>query len=224
MTKELFPMQQHLDPYSGKARRSYYFKGKPCNSIVIKSRNALKLSGYSLIEKDLRSCLSWLEEIEKRHDEPPQKNQIASHGKNRENYMLIKGLFVSLITFYGKCYTSCEGRRVKLERSNLQPEFHKIHDYLMTLRHNFAAHSGSQLIEQARVVIAYSIHKRSQKLYAQTYRELEQPDLATPKEGDTTIRELLLHARSIAESKISKLSDDVQNEEAKSLALKLAGS
>ncbi len=217
-------MRQYLDPYSGKAHRAYCFKGRPCNSVVVKSRKALKLSGYTLIEKDLRSCLSWLEEIEKRHDEPPQKNQIASYGRNRENYILIKGLFVSLITFYGKCYTSCEGRKVKLERSNLQSEFHGVHDYLMMLRHNFAAHSGSELIEQARVVIAYSFHKRSQKLYLQTYRELEQPDLATPKEGDATIRDLLLHARSIAESKISKLSDDVQNEEAKSLALKLAGS
>ena len=64
--------------------------------------------------------------------------------ENRELFNTVKGLFVAALTIYGKRFTSCEGRRVKLEKKNLSEDFHETHDEAMAFRHNFAAHSGAK--------------------------------------------------------------------------------
>ncbi|MGZ7307030.1 hypothetical protein ACXWRJ_09320, partial [Streptococcus pyogenes] len=87
---------------------------------------------YSLIEKDLRSVIIWLNEIEKLAPED------LDRWKNPDKMNLVKGLFVAALTFYGKCFTSCEGRRVKLEKTIIDPEYLDLHDHIMKLRHNFA--------------------------------------------------------------------------------------
>jgi len=218
-----FSHRHFVDPSTGKTKRIYKYKGKPCQVVVHSSPKAKQLSGYVLIEKDLRNCIAWLDEIDLRNDEGPTDQGIKSYeGKDRENYTIIKGLFVALLTFYAKCFTRCEGRKIKLDKSKLDPEFHQIHDHLMILRHNFAAHSGAELIEMARVVTLFSPIKKG-KFKAQTIKELEQPDLLVTKPGDKSMRELLLHAQSIVNAKIQLLSDSIELEEVPRIALKISG-
>ena len=104
---------------------------------------ARQMSGYVLIEKDLRSAAIWLAEINKiRGDDVLLDHKGSRHSKDRERYNLVKGLFVAALTFYGKAFSQCEGRRVKLERRQLETEFHEAHDEAISFRNYFAAHSG----------------------------------------------------------------------------------
>jgi hypothetical protein len=71
------------------------------------------MAGYTMIEKDLRSALTWLDEIERRHVEHwSDKKRSFGRAEDRDNYNIVKGLFVALLTFYGKCFSKCEGRPV----------------------------------------------------------------------------------------------------------------
>lgn len=88
---------------------------------------------------------------------------------------LVKGLFVAALTFYGKCFTSCEGRKVKLERTIIDQEYLDLHDHIMKLRNNFAAHSGAENFEEVRVSLALHPSKKSD-MKPQLYSELSQPD------------------------------------------------
>lgn len=41
--------------------------------------------------------------------------------KDPSKMNIVKGLFIAALTFYGKCFTTCEGRKTKLE-SKLVPD------------------------------------------------------------------------------------------------------
>ena len=213
MADDLFQAKEFLDRATGKAYRIYTYRRRPCARVLLTSRLAEQLAGYTMIEKDLRSVLSWLEEIEKRHDEGRMgKKHSFSRGQDRENYNLIKGLFVALLTFYGKSFSKCEGRPVKLERAQLDPKFHGLHDACIEYRHNFAAHSGAKKIEHVEVALVYPV-KYKKDVNFMIFRELHQPDVFWPKAGDVTLRELCEHAREKTLSKIDRLADKIKNEE-----------
>lgn len=217
-----FSHRHFVDPSTGRTKRIYKYKGKPCQLVIHTSQKAKQLSGYVLIEKDLRNCLAWLDEIEARNDEGPTDQGIKNYqGKDRTNYTIIKGLFVALLTFYAKCFTRCEGRKIKLDKSRLDPEFHQIHEHLMSLRNNFAAHSGAELIEMARVVTIFSPIKKG-KFKAQTIKELEQPDLLVTQPGDKSMRGLLLHTQAIVIAKIQSLSQSIELEEVPKIAMRMS--
>jgi hypothetical protein len=224
MSTDPFSMHHFLDKRTGIVHRKYSFKRKPCKSLELTSKKAAQLAGYSLIEKDLRSCLAWLDEIDRRHDlGPTDKHEHFFHGKDRANYTIIKGLFGALVTFYAKCFTRCEGRRVKLERKQLDPRFHDMHDHCMMLRHNFAAHSGAERVEHVKIVAAYPTPKRG-KLYVKLYRELDQPDMFVTRDGEVSLRQLLGHVQSNVLAKIDELATVIQNEEAPALIAKVLAS
>ena len=215
-----FSHRHFVDPTTGKVRRIYRYKNKPCEVIVISSPKAKQLTGYVLIEKDIRSCIAWLDEIDARNDDGATDQGVKGYvGKDRANYTIIKGLFVALLTFYAKCFTRCEGRRIKLDRSKLDPSFYEVHGHLMSLRHNFAAHSGAELIEKARVVAVLSPIKKG-KFKAQLIKELEQPDVMITKPGEKSIRELLAHVQSMVKDKIDSLSKSIEQEEIPKLAMR----
>lgn len=155
-----------------------------------------------------------MNEIERRHNEGPSSDEERfSHGRDRDNYNIIKGLFVAVLTFYAKCFTRCDGRRIKLDRANVGPEFHDLHDRCMSFRHNFAAHSGAEKLERARIVVAYPNEKR-RRTPIKLFRELDQPDLFWTREGETGIRQLVDHVRGFVNDKIEELAEKVQNVEA----------
>lgn len=219
MTDDHFECRHFLDRRTGKAHRKYTYKRKPCNRLVIDSKIANQLAGYSLIEKDLRSCLAWLAEIERRNDELPSgPGERFGHGKNRENYTIIKGLFVAILTFYAKCFTRCEGRRVKLERNVIESQFHDAHDRCMSYRHNFAAHSGAERVEAVTVVVAYPNPKKG-KVPSKVFRELHQPDYYWATDGEIGLKELVGHVHELVTKKIDHIAQKIQSEEVPALIL-----
>ena len=213
MASDPFVAKHFVDRKTGKAYRTYTYKRRKCVRVQLTSRLAEQFAGYTLIEKDLRNVLAWLEEIERRHDEGPLKNgDTYASAKDRSNYTLIKGLCVALLTFYGKCFSKCEGRPVKLERAQLDARFQRLHDECIEYRHNFAAHSGAKKIEHVEVALVYP-EKHGTQVSFKLYREVHQPDLFWPKPGEIPLKELVEHARAVAMKKIDKLAEKITNEE-----------
>lgn len=213
MADDKFEVREYLDRFTGKAYRIYTYKRRPCVRIPLTSRLAEQLAGYTMIEKDLRSASTWLDEIEARHVEGwNEKKKSFGRARDRDNYNLVKGLFVAVLTFYGKCFSRCEGRPVKLERTQLATRFHRLHDDCIEYRHNFAAHSGAKRIEHVEVALVYP-SKYKKEVNFKIFRELHQPDLFWPKAGEVSLRELLEHAREKALAKIDLLAEKIKKEE-----------
>lgn len=156
-------------------KNEYLYEGKPAPSVQMTDKISEQYGAYSLIEKDLRSVIFWLNEIEKLTPDP------LDRWKSPEKMNLIKGLFVAALTFYGKCFSSCEGRKVKLERSIIDEDHLETHDHIMKLRHNFAAHSGAENFEEVKISLVLHPSKKS-NMKPQLYTELVQPDYISGEE------------------------------------------
>jgi hypothetical protein len=212
LTENHFTSTEAMDPSTGIVHHTYLYKRKPCRRVLLKSKLSRQLAGYALIEKDLRSVAIWLKEIAVRHTEKP-RDPNAPHitSKDRDNYNLVKGLFVAALTFYGKCFSSCDGRPVKLERVQLEKKFHRLHDECILYRHNFAAHSGKAKLETADVALVYRA-KIQAKLIFQLNIEMQQPDVFWTDPRDTSLLELVEHVTEIAKRKIDILKLKIQTE------------
>ena len=207
-------VNEFLDKTTGKVYRRYTYKRKPCIRVALNSKLSQQLAGWTLIEKDLRNVGVWLKEIESRHKEAPKrKGESYGQGRDRETYNLIKGLFVAALTFYGKCFSKCEGRPVKMERAQLEERYRVLHDECISYRHNFAAHSGAARLESVEIALVLPLKFRV-GILPRIYRELFQPDLTwTTGDEGVTFQQLVEHVRSIAKAKITRLSDKILNEE-----------
>jgi len=211
--KDPWEAREVLDPTTGRVERFYTYKRRPCIRIPLDSPLARQLAGYALIEKDLRSVLLWIEEIKSRHTDAPQrKHERFGRSADRETYTLIKGLFVAALTFYGKCFAQCEGRRVKLERSQLDKRYQATHDEAIEYRHNFAAHSGAAKLEHVEVALVFPQRARATVL-PRIYQELSQPDLLWSRTEEGSFAELAEHVRSIADRRIDELTSKILREE-----------
>lgn len=148
----------------------YYYLGKRAPVVKVGEEKLIKqYAGYTLIEKDLRSVLVWLNEIECLNPEP------FTRYKNPQQMDLIKGYFVAALTFYGKCFTASKGRGIKYDRVNVPEEYRETHDTIMEMRHNFTAHSG---IGFESVKVSLVLHPDIYSdMEPQLYTELRQPDL-----------------------------------------------
>ena len=207
---ENYKCKEVIEPKTGTVHRFYTYKGKPCRRVPLNSRLCKQLAGYALIEKDLRSVGIWLKEIDAlRGDEAMPKGHIRS--PDRKTYNVIKGLFVAALTFYGKCFSKCEGRPVKLERSQMTDKYRQVHDDFIKLRHNFAAHSGNEGIEHVQIAVVIPRAKKHD-VSPTLYRELLQPDLVLAKD-DIKLIELIEHAQDITKRKIDLLHHKILNEE-----------
>ena len=201
-----------LEPDTGKSYNKYFYKRKPAYRVEVDTPKAKVLAGYGLIEKDLRSALIWLNGIKeiKKNDKnftDPKGHVKATY--DREQFNLVKGLFVAALTFYGKCFSQCEGRGVKLQKSNLDEQFHEEHDNAMSFRHNFAAHSGAKKLEFSTVVVALDEKKKASPFFT---CELAQPDTFC-NDDLTKLINLFEHAKGFAVKKIEILSEKVCKED-----------
>ena len=208
-------LKEILIPATGRRVTHYYFKQRRCKRIQLDGHLAQQLAGYTLIEKDLRSTLVWLGAIEARHTPPtgPDGHFQYHLSGDRETYDLVKGLFVASLTFYGKCFTRCEGRRIKLTRRNLAERFRECHDFFMGYRHNFAAHSGADSFEEVQVALVLPPRRKAGLVEPRIMRELKQPDLLASGGEDISFASLAKHAQEFALRKISELSEKILREE-----------
>lgn len=204
-------IREAWDPKTGKRTTTYFYKRNRAPRIELNSRLAQQLGAYSLIEKDLRNVMVWLDEIEKLHPTTDRAKGVFA-GEDRAVFNLIKGLYVAALTFYGKCYTQCEGRRVKLEKRGLDEEFHQVHDEVMHMRHNFAAHSGADNFEEVKIALVFHPKRRVQCL-PRIYRELQQPDMAESSDSDLKFIDLVNHAHEKVWEKIRKVEKAIYERE-----------
>lgn len=197
-----------LKPKTGIFYNKYYYKRVKAKRVVIDTPKAQVLGGYTLIEKDLRNVLVWLNEIRNL-----LANDKVTFGKggaqktahDRARYDLIKALFVASLTFYAKCFATCAGRKVKLEKKNLSEEFQQEHEVIIEIRHNFAAHSGAQKVEQVHVVMVLDSKKRRGATPFVT-TELGQPDTYSI-EGIEDFILLVKHVKGFVGRKVNTLNE-----------------
>ena len=207
---EEWSFKEIVEPVTGKTRRHYFYRRKPCKRILLDSHLAKQLAGYVLIEKDLRSAGIWLAEIDEIRGSDGGGRNV--HAKDRERYNLVKGLFVAALTFYGKAFSQCEGRRAQLNRRQLDQSFLEAHDEAISYRNNFAAHSGAKLLEKAEIALVLPPKTKRDK-EPMIYREMTQPDYIESAQGEKSFSELIEHVRLIPLKKIDELSEKIFQEE-----------
>ncbi|ELE6601576.1 hypothetical protein RMQ50_004891 [Vibrio alginolyticus] len=209
---EDWSFEEVLEPETGVSYNNYFYKGRPAHRLIVDTPKSRVLASYIAIEKDLRSGIFWLENILEIYKDSEENNGPSGYFHNKQDrhiHNLTKGLFVASLTFYGKCFGSSEGRSTKLEKANLDEQFHPIHDIAMKYRHNFAAHSGAELLETTNIVTALDPKKRGKPYLAW---ELNQPDTF----GMSTIRDLIdlfEHSRKFALEKRELLLDKVYEQD-----------
>ena len=130
----------------------------------------------------------------------------------------MKALFVAILTFYGKAFSQCEGRRVKLERRQIAEGFLPTHDHCIAYRNNFAAHSGAQVIESARMIVAVPMNVKKSRI-VRLFAEVDQPDFTSPASDLPTLRELVQHVHFMVEAKVAQLRQRIEADIAKDDAL-----
>jgi hypothetical protein len=173
----------------------YYYLGKRAPVVKLGEERLVKqYAGYTLIEKDLRSVLVWLNEIEKINPE------IDWRIKNPQQMDLIKGFFVAALTFYGKCFTESKGRGIKYDRNNVPEEHRETHDIVMKMRHNFTAHSGIGF-ESVKVSLVLHPDMKSD-MRPELYTELRQPDL-----HKELIKEMVVMVKLLQEQVLKKRNE-----------------
>ena len=141
--------KKFIDQKTGELYYKYFWKRNEVPTVEIKGKLPDKLSGYTLIRKDLDNALGWVDLAEELMPPMDSEKNYAKSG-DRKVFNQVKGLFVAALTFYGKCFTEAEGRNAQISRNWLDAEHKELHDYYMKLRHNFAAHSGKEKFELAK--------------------------------------------------------------------------
>ena len=196
---------------NGKALTKYFFKRREALRIRLDSDMAKQLAGYVLIEKDMRSIMIWMKKITDMYEKSEHPMDGTRISGDRETFDIIKGLWVASLTFYGKAFTSAEGRSVKLKRNFLDKKHRKNHDLFMHIRHNFAAHGGRDAHEEARVVLALPPKIRSSSP-PRLFTELHQLDYMSA-DGEADLLILAEHIQSKLKQNIEDLQVKILEEE-----------
>lgn len=219
---EFFNEQKHwevrgvIDRDSGKHRNEYYFKRKKAFRVPLTSKLASALGGYALIEKDLRSISEWLSLIESMQTRSKLPNDPGHYllRDDHDSDHIIKGLFISCVIFYGKCFSACEGRKVKLERSNIDESDAETHDSIIELRNTYAAHSGKGRAEEVNVVLVLNPKKKYFNNKPILIRELMQTEVMyTITQDIVSFRRLVGNIRNTVLDKLETLDSLIYKNE-----------
>ncbi|MGZ5244787.1 MAG: hypothetical protein ACXWEY_14340 [Bacteroidia bacterium] len=123
------------------------FEGKTVPYILLPpSKAALQYAGYTLIRKDLHYCELMIQELIK--SLPGRTYKL--------NEIVRLSLFYSSTLNYGKCFTTSEYRKIKLDKNSLifaTIGEKKLHEELMSLRHTYLAHSSNSGYEQNPIAL-----------------------------------------------------------------------
>jgi len=206
-----------LEPDTGKFYCRYEYRRKPALRVEIDTPKARSLNGYLLIEKDLRNTLIWLKQIKVTLDLHESTNKQKGHmaSGDREIFDTVKGLFVAALTFYGKCFSTCKGRKLKLDKKIIAEKYKDTHSYMIQMRNNFAAHSGEIKVETARVVLALDKNKRK-NTFPHIAKEVYQPDTCSFEDVTdciASVNHLHVHVNGKIDTLVEKImKDDVFGE------------
>lgn len=214
--RKYWTVRSVIDPSTGDHRNYYYFKRTAARRIPITSRVAKQLAGYVLIERDLRMAATWLTMLEKISPSSKGKKRHvwSATDKDEDSHAHALALFVAALSFYGKCFTQCEGRGVKLERSWIPLGFEGTHDLVIKMRHNFAAHSGADKFEDVHVVLVLAEKRgrlRDQALLVREMRQME--SMISGADDNLSFRALVTELRTTVLAKLDELNAKIFREE-----------
>lgn len=165
---------------NGDAKRSYYYLEQLAVRQELDSKIAKRVAGFTLIKKDIRTMRSWvgalrdsLVEMGASEDETTT-SLMPSDAALLAKITLARAVFVAIVTTYGKLYVTADGRSTSLSAKEWVDDRHRIsHDYLIHLRHSFAAHAGRGA-ESCRVALAID-YAQSNRTRPRVFTELFQP-------------------------------------------------
>jgi hypothetical protein len=199
----------------GSVSNKYFFRGELALRVPLDSHLARQAAGYALIEKDLRNiawCIQKIQALQKEAlgDIFEPLEPVIMPG-SRDDANLLKLLLISALSLYGKLFTTAGGRRTSLARDHVDPDLREKHDFLMELRHNFAAHSGEVKHEEAELVLLLDPDDaRHEGCVIST--ELKQPN-ALDQAGLDSFLKIVTGLRKRAIAKRQELSNKIMSEE-----------
>lgn len=203
-----------IDPDTGEHSQQYFFRRVRAKRIPIKSPLARQMAGYVLIERDLRMVMQWLSTIDRMSGPPKNQNQYAWTDKDDESHNRTLGLFVAALIFYGKCFSQCEGRRIRLDVDWIPQGFEETHKLVLMMRNNFAAHSGAEKFEDVNVVLVVPEKKGRLRDRLRLYREMKQPEaLISHKDDEFSFFLLASKLREKVLEKLEELNRKIFQEE-----------
>ncbi|EMY0610022.1 hypothetical protein AAH820_003295 [Yersinia enterocolitica] len=188
----------------------YKYKGKVLPRILLTGILVEQYKAYVFLEKDLRSVIFWIERIKEFSDGINFEGPVF-RGGNRNEMNVIKGLYIAVLTTYGRCFTSSKGRSFTLQRGHVPEDCRDIHDNIMHARHNFAAHKGEFSFESCKIALV--INKQKKKHELELFSELNQPDIYFESGDDkdwiilhmvNVLRDLMLDKILVIREKIIK--------------------
>ena len=127
----------------GKPVITYHYKRKSAPAIptlLLQTKLAQQLCGHILIKKDIRDTILFIQE----------HNKILQTCEDIGSNVIIKGLTRATVITYGKCFTTADGRKTKLDKKkHIQNARNQdTHELLMEMRHQYIAHAGKSIHEK----------------------------------------------------------------------------
>lgn len=190
--------------------RRYFLNRRQAFRFEMKGHLQDQWAGLSLIEKDLRNVSIWYRSILKMA--PKERIDIGSFSQDRETGMMMKGLYVACLASYGKCFSTAEGRKVKLDRSYVDEKFRELHDDTIHLRNNFAAHSGTDSYESVKIALVLP-PKKEMHWGPLLFVELLQVDGAFQQDGELSLADLADNVAERVRVKMDKIREKILVEE-----------
>jgi len=136
-----------FDPDTGFFNRSYEYLNMECPTVRLNCPEIIKYIAYSLIQTDLDDAIHLIKRYTNLYAKIYPEDLVKGGNKKGfsldDNKHILKGLFISSIMLYGKCFTEADKRKIKLEKKYfVSDQFSELHDTAMNFRNSFAVRAG----------------------------------------------------------------------------------
>lgn len=199
---------RHLQYQDARIDVMYKEDGIVLPTIPLSGHYVEQYISFMLLDKDLRNVVLWCEMIKDITDSL-DKEQNFQEPDVKKN-ILIKSLFVSMVTIYGKCFTEAKGRRFKLERKLIPEEYKELHDGFMNTRHNFTAHKGDFKYDTGQMNLL--LRGKKKKMHGHIFSELQQVNFMSNDNDLEKAIKLCEHLRNILRDKSNQLLSKIYEE------------
>lgn len=194
--------------------RMYKLKGRILPRIILEGHRIEQMKAFSSLDKDLRNIMRWVSIINRTDMLKGASSELYPSSKNDEAFIL-KGLYVAILTMYGRCFTTAEGRRFTFDKKKHIPEeFKELHEDIMHARNNFAAHKGNFVHEDYKIALAVDENKRSMNAYI--FAEIVQPfmsgEMIDSRDTSQAFLKICEHLKGIVNKKYDDLCQKIIDE------------
>lgn len=179
---------RYIRDFDGNMSRIYLHRGVVLPKVILSGNVAEQMKSFKSIDKDLRNILSWISQINEIFliENYDQNFYPSMHDSNAA---IAKGLFIAILSVYGRCFTQANGRKFTLDKKHVPEKYKSLHDELMDARHNFAAHKGDFEGDNCQIVMTVS--GNAKRIRSLIFSETQQPyfsqDLITNSDGNEMI-------------------------------------